>query len=46
MSRTYNDKMSAEDHLKTLIMMAWAAGCCWLTLDADAEEINGLPTFD
>jgi hypothetical protein len=36
----------ASDHLRTLIMMAWAAGCHWLTLDADAEKINGLPTFD
>ncbi len=35
-----------SDHLHTLIMMAYAADCRWLTLDCDGPVIPGLETFD
>lgn len=36
----------ASQHLQTLIMMAWASECHWLTLDCDGVIVAGLPEFD
>lgn len=40
------ENVSVYEDLNTVLVAARAAGCMWVKFDADACEIEGLPTYE